>query len=388
MIQAPQTQYIPAGEPIQNNYQQQGAYNPVQYTQNQTPGVFYNYPTTSCYTPAQQPQSAGTPQYNGVNIEILNPQGQSVTGQGSAPYCMPAQFVPVQQQTPIYAPQVQQPVQQQISAPQAQQPIQQPVEQPVSQIQQPAPQIQQPVQQPVQQQTETPQAAAPVIEQPTVASDPNLVESFAGKLKTDDLDAQRAGIEELAENVKNNDQTGDILLDTQLYDALLDIINKDTSSLEAPSPEVVELRQKDENQLTAEEKEKASTPSPLEKAEINKQYALYTISYMDERLNNQLVQNGKEALELKDLPCVENIIDTVKGNENPMLRISGIAALSHLQRPEYKEDLTTIFNLARTDEDEGVKESAEKALTAIGVNPQELPLPNAAAPTEENSKKQ
>ena len=69
MIQAPQLQYIPAQQVMPMNYQLPGANQAVQYQQ--TPGYYYNYPTSSCYA---QPQAKS--QFNGVNIEIINPQGQ------------------------------------------------------------------------------------------------------------------------------------------------------------------------------------------------------------------------------------------------------------------------------------------------------------------------
>ncbi len=366
MIQAPQSQYIPAQQqPIQVNSQPAGANNSVQYTQ-QMPGVIYNYPTASSYLPAQ-PYCTDKSQFNGVNIEILNPQGQGIIPQNGVQ--MPAQFVPVQ--TPVAIPQYQPlPVSQAVvQAPQVQ-PVQQDVmQQPAAQI--PAPQIQTPEVQTAQ----APSTAAPVIEQPA-AQDPSLTpESFAGRLKDTDLDAQKTAIEEVAEKVKSDPTVGPVLLDTQIFDSLVDIIDKDTSNLEGPTPEVLELRNKPQEELSEADKTKALTPTPLEKAEINKQYALYTISYMQERLNNELEQRNGQALELKDLPYIEKVVDTAKSNPNPMLRIAAIASLSHIARPEYKADLATIFNLAKADEDARVQEAATKAEEELG-NVAEQPAAN------------
>ena len=354
MIQAPQMQYIPVQQPVQAVNQPQVQASPVQY--NQTPGVLYNYPTTSCYG---QPYCTGKSQYNGVNIEIINPQGQGMAPQGC--YQMPAQYVPVQQ--PVVMPQpypVSQAVNQapqqyiqpaQIPAPQAvpQQPQVQPV---VMQPQQPAPQV-------VQPQT------VPTVQQPTIPDNSPLPESFAGRLKSTNTDEQKAAIEEIAEAVKNNKAEGSVLIDTVVFDALVDIIDKDTSSLEAPSPEVLALRQKPQDQLSAAEKEKASTPSPLEKAEINQRYSLYTIAYMQDRLNKEVEAAKGQVVPLKDLPCIEKVIDTVKSNKNPMLRASAIASLSYIAKPDYKADLTTIFELAKNDEDADVRDAAAKALEAL-----------------------
>ena len=50
MIQAPNLSYIPAQNMMPMAYPQQGAQNAIQYV-NTTPGVIYNYPTSSCYMP-------------------------------------------------------------------------------------------------------------------------------------------------------------------------------------------------------------------------------------------------------------------------------------------------------------------------------------------------
>ncbi len=372
MIQAPQLQYIPAQQPIQTGYPQQGAYNPVQYQQQQTPGVIYNYPTASSYMPAQS-YSTDKSQYNGVNIEIINPQGQGMTPQNACQMpvqqpMMPAQFMPIQQPVMMPTYPVPYPTSQAINNPPVmQQPVQvapqqMPVQPEAPQVV-PAPQIAQtPVQDPT---TAAVQPQAPVVEQPATPAATVTPESYVAKLQTADVDAQNAAIEEIAETVKKDDVAGPILLDTQIFDALVNIINKDTSALEGPSPEVVELRQKPKEELTEAEQAKAYTPSPLEKAEINKQHALYTISYMQERLNNELEKRNGSVLALQDLPCIEQVIDAAKSNPNPMLRISALASLSHIAKPEYKEDLSKIFELAKSDEEPRVQEAAAKAAESL-----------------------
>lgn len=347
MIQAPNLQYINAQQPVQTGYQPQGANN-VQYTQ--TPGVIYNYPTSSCWG-----QSAtGKPQYNGVNIEIINPQGQGVIPQ--------AGYMPAQYYVPTQAPAYQQPVMPQI--PQA--PI---APQPAIQQEVPAPQITQAYDMAAPANatpTEAaPAGATPVVEQPAAPDASQTPESFAAKLKSDDLNAQKLAIEEVAEAVKNNETLGPVLLDTQIFDSLADIINKDTSKLEGPSPEVIELRQKPQEELSEEDKAKTTTPSPLEAAEINKQYALYTIAFMQERLNSELQKRNNQTLAFGELPCIDLVIETAKSNPNPKLRVGALAALSHIQKPEYKNELKTIFELAQSDEDAQVQESAKTALDVL-----------------------
>ena len=366
MIQAPSLQYIPAQQTAQQAYMPQGANNAIPYV-NQTPGIIYNYPIASSYgTPSCYTQQR--PQYNGVNIEINGPQGQ-----GYMPNTMPAQYIPAQfiqtpQLVPAQQPLTQQPMfqQQEVQQPAIQQPAaQQPFipAEPINNQQTqtvPAPQIQTNAQQTAQ----TP-AAAPVVENPVNTGDDMTAASFAGKLRTDDTNKQKEAIEEIAQKVKFDEKLTPVLLDTQIFDALFEIIDKDNSALEGPSPEVLELRKKPEEDLTEEQKTKAKTPAPIEEAEINKQYALYTISYLQEALNKELEKRGGKALDLKDLPGIDKVVDTVKSNSSPMVRVAGIAALSHIARPEYKDDLTTIFELAKNDEDQNVKEAAERALALL-----------------------
>lgn len=383
MIQAPQVQYMPIQQVPATGGQPTGAVNTISNQQTPaTPGVFYNYPTASSYMPANS-YTTDKAQYNGVNIEVINPQGMAVPNQ------MPAQFYPVQQpvfMTPYQAPVQQTPVETpvaqpaapapapaaavttapvsnaQIVAPQpeAQQAVAQPAQAPAQQV--PEPQIQTP------QATEAPaQAQAPVVNEPVPASTTISPETFAGKLKTDNLDDQQKALEEIAQLVRDDENAGPALLDTQIFDGLTEILNKDTSSLEGPSQEVIDLRQKPEAERTPEENEKANTASPLEKAEANKQYALYTMSYMQDRLNTELEKRGGKALELNELPCINNVIDAAKSNPDPMVRAGAVAALSHIARPEYKADLSTIFDLAKADEDAQVKDAANKAAEALNV---------------------
>lgn len=368
MIQAPQMQYMAQGQPVYGTQNSNTSVNGNMPQQSQ--GYIYNYPTSSCYT---QPYGAGKSQFNGVNIEIVNPQGQGID-----PNYQPAYYLPPQQQyslpynftVPGYINQTVYQAPNQMQAPvQPAQPVVIPAPAQPQAVQQQAPiQQAQPavIPAPVLTQAPAQNVQEPVVQQPVMLNDNISPETFAGKLKASDLDEQKAAIENIAELVKNDDTAGPILLDTQIFDALVDIIDKDTSSLEGPTPEIIELRQKPQDNLTEEEKTKAFTPTPLEKAEINKQYALYTISYMQERLNKELTnRTDKGALELKDLPCIDKVVDSVKSNPNPMVRIGALAALSHIARPEYKNDLSTIFEIAKSDEDERVREAATKAAESI-----------------------
>ena len=73
-----------------------------------------------------------------------------------------------------------------------------------------------------------------------------------------------------------------------------------------------------------------------------------------------------------ELPGSRAIITALKDNPNPDMRISAIDALRYVERPEYKEDLTTLYTIAQTDADANVAEAATQALASLNeAKPQE-----------------
>jgi len=89
-----------------------------------------------------------------------------------------------------------------------------------------------------------------------------------------------------------------------------------------------------------------------------------------QKLNNTVVP-------LTELPGAAGIVEQVKSNQNPMVRASAVDALSYIQLPEYKQDLTTLFTIAKNDKDPSVKEASTKALEKLA---QLAPAPAAPAP--------
>ena len=48
-----------------------------------------------------------------------------------------------------------------------------------------------------------------------------------------------------------------------------------------------------------------------------------------------------------------------------MVRTSAIEALSYIQQPAYKQDLSTLFTIAKNDQDKSVQEAANAALAKL-----------------------
>ncbi len=364
MIQSPTSQYpVVTGQQIPQNM-------PVQLAPQQqqpapaAPVAYYNYPTSNVY---QYPQASAPytaqQQYNAVKIDIINPQAfPGMTSQPIAPAAvpfvpamttMPAQYVQLPPQAPV--------VNQIAQAPQAPAPVP------------PAPAIAEAPQQPVAPKApevaatpapaeapkapETPQTPAPAVD---------LV-AFNADLRSDNLDKQAATIEKIAELTQTSPESATQLLDTQIMEGLLGVVAKDTTTLPGPSPKQLELRQKliSGQTLTDAEKAEANTITPMESAERNKQYALYTIAFMQNLLYSEVEKRNGVKLDIKDLPAIEQVVQTVKADPNPLLRVSALAALTHIAKPEFKPVLSQVFELAKSDADPNVQEAAKKALEEI-----------------------
>ncbi len=332
-----------------------------QYAQPTMP--YYTYPQSQVYN---YPQAQAQPYYPPVACPPCPVNVDAAPKVAEAPKALPP--VDVNPAPAPVQPQVQPQIQQQnINVP------------PVQQV----PPVPQPV---VVPQTETPKAPEPVVstpesaktEAPKTEAKPEVVpseqvapqvdiNSFIAKLANPDYDTQAAGMEEIANLVKTSPEKATELVDTKVFDALTNIINADTSKLEGPTKEQLAAREKfmSGKEVSPEEKELANKLSPKEQAERNKSYALFTSAIMQKLYGDEVKRLSNTTVPLTELPGVTTVVDNLKDNPNPMVRASAIEALSYIQNPEYKKDLTTVFTVAQNDQDPGVAESAKAALDRL-----------------------
>ncbi len=345
----------------------------------------YMQPQVQPYMPAQ---AVPAPNYNAVKIDVHNP-AVSAPGVGQAAMNAP-QYVqapiynypqgqlydyPQAQTQPYYMPQ--QPVAYQPSMPQ------QPVAEAAQAVQAAAPQ------EVVQQQNIN--APAPVVSQPAEQQAPNVevvppqpmtpqvdLNSFIAKLTNPDFEVQANAMEEIANMVNEDPQKATELLDEKIIDALGKIINADSSKLEGPTQEQITARQKlmKGEQLSDAEKELAAKITPMEQAERNKSYAMFTSAIMQKLYGDEVAKLTSSTVPLTELPGAVSIVEQLKNNPNPMVRTSAIEALSYIQRPEYKQDLTTLFTIAKNDQDKNVQEAATIALAKLE-QPEQAEQPKA-----------
>lgn len=150
-------------------------------------------------------------------------------------------------------------------------------------------------------------------------------------------------------------------------DALTNIVNADSSKLAGPTQEQIAARQKllSNQQMTDAEKQLATSITPMEQAERNKSYAMFTSAILQKLYGDEVAKLTNTTVPLTELPGAVTVVEQLKNNPNPMVRTSAIEALSYIQNPSYKKDLNTLFTIAKNDEDKGVQEAATAALDKL-----------------------
>lgn len=338
-----------------------------------------------------QPKSIlSLPNYNAVKIDIHNPQV-------NAPGAQQDVKAPAQAQAPVTAPMYSYPQSQIYEVPkqsiyQPQPPVNQPpavqevptVPPPV--IVQPsikqtpataaAPAIAAPEAAPATPAEITPVAPAEQTPAPAQTVDVKAPEAmkpqvdlndFIAKLTNPDYEVQANAMESIADMAQNSPQKATELLDVKIVDTLLGIMSSDTSKLTGPTQEQLKIREKimGGKSVTEAETAEANKITPMEQAERNKQYAIYTVAILQKLYGSEIEKMNNTVVPLTELPGAAGVVEQVKNNPNPMVRAAGIDALSYIQRPEYKQDLTTIFTIAKNDKDANVKQTATKALEKL-----------------------
>lgn len=193
------------------------------------------------------------------------------------------------------------------------------------------------------------------------------VNAFVARLSSPDFEVQANAMEEMANMVKDEPQRAKELLDTKIINSLVDAMNVDSSKLAGPTQEQIAAREKLLNgqQISEQEQALAVSITPMEQAERNKSYAMFTTAILDKLYGDEVVKLTGSRVPLTELPGAISMVDQLKDNPNPLVRSSAIDAMSYIQAPEYKKDLTTLFTIAQNDQDKGVQEAASAALEKL-----------------------
>lgn len=199
------------------------------------------------------------------------------------------------------------------------------------------------------------------------------IENVTKALQSNDLESQAITIATIAFLSEEQPIIASQFLTKPVIDSLTGIINKDTSKLQAPTPEQINLREqlKAGKKLSPEQEKLAKTVTPFEMAEKNKQFSIYTIATLQDVFCQEVDRVNKKSsekleLEFKDLPAIDNIIDIAEKNPNPVLRATAIEALFAISRPEFNNEIKTVLSLvSQKDSNKAVKQLADLSLKQI-----------------------
>ncbi len=232
------------------------------------------------------------------------------------------------------------------------------------------------------------EAKQPIEIVPPVEIKPDVdIPKVISNLSNPNFDIQAQQMEEIARVSMEDPQNAVPYIVTEVFTELTNIIKKDTSDLTPPSEKQIEIRkqiiineivkeqakskQQDPNtielpyKISEKDLKLASDLSSLEQAERNKEYALYTMAILAKVYTDEVQRHTGNVVPLTDLPGISAIVDTLRYNSNSGVKISAIDALRYIYKPEYKDELTSILNLATDDTNPYVARNAAIALESL-----------------------
>ena len=203
-------------------------------------------------------------------------------------------------------------------------------------------------------------------------------------LTNENFDVQAQQMEEIARVALDDSNNAIPYIVRDVFSSLIDITKKDSAELAAPTDEQIQARKKvianfvsmengkAKNQpvklpysITEKDVALADTISPMEQAERNKEYALYTMAILAKVYTDEIEKQTGNIVPMTDIPGTSAIVDSLRYNPNSGVKIASIDALRHIYRPEYKEEMSTLFTLAQADTNPEVAIAATRALDRI-----------------------
>ena len=203
-------------------------------------------------------------------------------------------------------------------------------------------------------------------------------------LTNEDFDVQAQQMEEIARVALDDSNNAIPYIVRDVFSSLIDITKKDSAELAAPTDEQIQARRKvianfvsmengkANNQpvklpysITEKDVALADTIAPMEQAERNKEYALYTMAILAKVYTDEIEKQTGNIVPMTDIPGTAAIVDSLRYNPNSGVKIASIDALRHIYRPEYKEEMSTLFTLAQADTNPEVAIAATRALDKI-----------------------
>lgn len=212
-------------------------------------------------------------------------------------------------------------------------------------------------------------------------------EKVIENLESSDYDIQAKQLEEIVSSILKDSKMAIPFITTSVFSKMIDIAEKDTSSLAGPTEEQIEIRKKiitneivrsqqlAENkkpeeiklpyEITKEEFIKATELSDIELAERNKEYALLTLAALTKAYAEEYEKKTGNVIPLTDLPGASSMVEALKKSKNSSVKIAAIEALVYINRAEYKNEISAILKVAAEDNNKAVAMVASDALKSI-----------------------
>ena len=213
------------------------------------------------------------------------------------------------------------------------------------------------------------------------------VPKVLSNLSDENFDVQAKQMEEIARVSMEDPQKAVPYIVTEIFSELINIVQKDSSNLNPPTEKQINLREqimvnelvkaqaKEKKQdlsqielpynLSEEDIKDASELSSMEQAERNKEYALYTMAILSKVYTDEVHRHTGNVVPLTEMPGVSAVVDTLKNDSNSGVKIAAIDALRYVNRPEYKEEISAVLELATTDANPYVARNAAIALESM-----------------------
>lgn len=200
-------------------------------------------------------------------------------------------------------------------------------------------------------------------------------------LNDDDYDKQALQMEEITRVSLNDPAKAVPYIVREVFSELIDITKQDTASLQVPTKEQIEARKKLienvialennpqlkelPNKLDEEQTALALKLSPMEMAERNKEYALYTIAVLAKVYTDEVLKQTGNVVPMTEIPGISAVVDCLRYNPNSGVKVAALDALAYVARPEYKEEMTEIFSIAESDNNPMVSKAAAACIEKI-----------------------
>ena len=204
-------------------------------------------------------------------------------------------------------------------------------------------------------------------------------------LTSDSKDVQAQQIEEIVRAAILDPDNAKHYLVSDVFTALINITQEDATKLAGPTKQQVEARQKLIANIIAVEKDQkainnlpykmsdeeikvATDLSPMELVERNKEYAVTALGALAELFIEDFEAKEGRVVPITDAPGISAIVNALRKDPDSGIKLAAIDALRHIQRPEYKEELSALFTLVQADPNPNVSRAATKALVELNKN--------------------